>query len=234
MKERTGIRLMNDLQNLLLPRLCPVCHQRLMPSERFLCMACTMELPRIDLNPTDDNAMVRKLWPQVPVEAGTSVIAYRHHSPFHNILVDFKYKGATELALEMGRWAAWETMPTGLFGQTDVMVPVPLSRRKMRKRGYNQALLLCKGMREVNGLPIRNWLRRIKDEDTQTHLNEEERIANTIDAFTADIPRGERGKHILLIDDVFTTGATMTACAKAILKADETATINVFTLSFSM
>ena len=225
---------LSDLQNLMLPRFCPVCSQRLMPSERFLCMACSMDLPRINLAPIDNNTMIRKLWPQIPVEAGTSVIAYRHQSPFHNILVNIKYHGATELAFEMGRWAAWETMPTAIFEQTDVMVPVPLSRRKMQKRGYNQSLLLCEGMAQVNRLPIRNWLHRLSDENTQTHLNEEERIANTVNAFEADIPLEERGKRILLVDDVFTTGATMTACAKAILKSDETAVINVFSLAYTV
>ena len=112
---------LSDMENLMLPRFCPVCSQRLMPSERFLCMACAMDLPRIDLEPINDNAMTRKMWSQVPVAMGTSVIAYRHQSPFHNILINIKYHGATELALEMGRWAAWETMSTNLFEQTDCL-----------------------------------------------------------------------------------------------------------------
>lgn len=222
------------MENLMLPRFCPVCSQRLMPSERFLCMACAMDLPRIDLEPINDNAMTRKMWSQVPVAMGTSVIAYRHQSPFHNILINIKYHGATELALEMGRWAAWETMSTNLFEQTDVMVPIPLSRKKMRKRGYNQSLLLCQGIAQVNHLPVKNWLYRFNDENSQTHLSEEERIENTIDAFGANIPVEERGKRILLVDDVFTTGATMTACARAILKSDNTAIINIFTLSYTI
>ena len=233
MKEQWRKRL-SDLQNLMLPRLCPVCSQRLMPNEQFICLACSMDLPRINLNPIDDNAMIRKLWAQIPVKTGTSVIAYRHQSPFHNILVNIKYHGATELAFEMGRWAACEITSTAIFEQIDVMVPVPLSRRKMQKRGYNQSLLLCNGMAQVNRQPIRNWLHRISDENTQTHLNEEERIENTINAFEADIPIDEHGKRILLVDDVFTTGATMTACAKAILKSDETAIINVFTLAYTV
>jgi len=226
-------RWVSDLGALLLPRFCPVCSGRLVPSEPFICMSCSMQWPRLHLPSITDNVMLRRMWPHVPVEQACSVIVYRHQSPFHQILISIKYRGAVSLAREMGSWAALETAPTGLFQQVDVMVPVPLSPAKKRKRGYNQARLLAEGMSRQNGLPIRDWLTRKNEATTQTHLSEEERIANTAHDFMGHIPVGERGQRILLVDDVFTTGATLTACALALLQSDPTATINVFTLSYA-
>ena len=243
MKERTWKLLFNtakathwvsDLPNLLLPRLCPVCGQRLMPSEHIICMTCTIGWPRILQTSLRDNTMLRLLWPRVPVELGTSLISYRHDMPFHNIIVSIKYHGASSLASELGRWAATEIMHQGLLEQSDVLVPVPISSAKRRRRGYNQAQLLAEGMARECHLPVRTWLVRTDERDTQTHLNKTQRATNTASAFRASIPHEERGRRILLVDDVFTTGATSAACAQALLEADPTATINVFTLALSL
>jgi ComF family protein len=226
-------RWITDLQDLLLPRFCPVCGQRLMPSERIICMTCSIGWPRIKQTSLSDNSMLRLLWPRVPVELATSLIAYRHDMPFHNIIVNIKYHGASHLAVELGRWAARELMHQGLLEQSDLIVPVPISPKKRRRRGYNQAQLLAEGMSQECHLPVRTWLSRANDQETQTHLNRARRIENTISAFQACIPPEERGHRILIVDDVFTTGATIASCAQALLQADATATINVFTLSYS-
>ena len=222
-----------DLGDLLLPRFCPVCGSRLIGSERFICLPCCTQWPRVRLEKIDDNPMLRQMWPYVSVENAFSLIVYRHHSPFHDILIDIKYRGATKLGRSMGEWMAAEAMETGLFQQTDVIVPVPLSRKKMLKRGYNQARLLAEGISEKTHLPVKDWLTRIREHTTQTHLSEEERRLNTAQSFKAKIPEAECGQRILLVDDVFTTGSTMTACAQAILEADPEAKINIITLAYA-
>jgi ComF family protein len=228
--KRTGL----EIRDLFLPRLCPVCGKRLMMSESFICLTCVMHWPRYEIERTDDNRMLRQLWPSVPVSHGASLIVYRPDSDFHEVLMDIKYRGRPDLAHEMGRWAAMELMGSRLVAAVDTLVPVPLSKKKKRKRGYNQAEKLAEGLSEVLKLPVNNWLTREEGTGSMTQLNYEERLKATEGLYKAHIPESHRGKRILIIDDVMTTGSTLAACTKAILEEDQTAEISIFTLAYTV
>ena len=225
--------LLNDLRELLFPRICPVCRGRLLPDEQFICTECLVEFPLLKFEKTEDNEMIRTLWGSIPVAHALSIFAYRHQSIYHNLILQIKYRGNAQLAQRLGAWAALQTQDHKLEEKVDVIVPVPLSRRKQWERGYNQAYHLALGLSKVYGLPIRKWLTRSVDRQTQTHMDAKQRMENAKGSYTAKIPISERGKRILLVDDVMTTGATLIACTEAILKVDKTAEISVFTLALS-
>lgn len=226
-------KLLNELWELLFPRICPVCEGRLLPDESFICTECLIEFPLLRFEKTEDNKMIRTLWGSIPVAHAVSIFSYRHHSIYHNLLLQIKYRGNAKLAQQMGTWAAMQIRDLALEEKVDVIVPVPLSRRKQWERGYNQAYHLALGLSKVYNLPIRKWLKRTADRQTQTHMDATQRMENAKGSYEAKIPVSERGKRILLVDDVMTTGATIIACSEAILKVDNTAEISVFTLALS-
>ena len=226
-------KLQNDVRELFFPRICPVCEGRLLPDESFICSECLIEFPLLKFEKTDDNQMIRTLWGNIPVAHAVSIFAYRHHSIYHNLLLQIKYRGNARLAQQLGTWAATQIRDLELEEKADVIVPVPLSRRKQWERGYNQAYHLALGLSKIYQLPVQQWLTSKVDRQTQTHMNAQQRIENTQGSYAAKIPESERGKRILLVDDVMTTGATIIACTNAILEVDKTAEISVFTLALS-
>ncbi len=180
---------------------------------------------------TDDNGIVRLLWPHVPASNALSVFKYKHSSSIHNIVAKIKSPNGQYMALEMGRLSAYEMQRTGLTSKVDVLIPVPISRKKKRERGFNQALTLAKGISEVTGLPVCDCLCCRTAMKQQKTLNREERMLNAKHNFVSAIPEKYRGKRVLLVDDIITTGATLTGCAIAILQDDPTSDINIMTLA---
>ncbi len=226
--------LWDDFRFLLIPRSCPVCHHRLQESsEHLLCTSCMMQLPRYLMNRTDDNELIRRVWPSAPFEHGATMFYYRQLSQFHRILMEIKYKGATNLAIGMGRWAAIEMEELLTSIGADALVPVPLSIERKRKRGYNQAELIAKGMSGKMGIPVVNLLKCKNFQKEQKNLTAEKRFQNVMGLYEASIPDEWKGKHLMLVDDVFTTGATVATCGKAIMNADEHSHISFFTLSYA-
>lgn len=205
-----------------------------MLSEPFVCLTCTLRWPRYRIERTDDNRLLRQLWPSVPVMQGATLIAYRPESDFHEVLMDIKYRGRPDLALEMGRWAAMELADSRMLASIDILVPVPLGNKKKRKRGYNQANKLAEGLSAACKLPVHNLLTRKDGDASMTQLNYEERQKAAEGIYRAHIPESLRSRHILLIDDVMTTGATLAACTKAILDEDPNAKVSIFTLAYTI
>ena len=225
--------LLTDLRELLLPRLCPVCGKLLMPSEDVLCAFCAIGLPRYRIQSTDDNKLLRMLWARVDVRQGMTFLSYNHYSPYHKLIIDIKFHDKSDLAIKLGRWAAMEAMKHGYWENADALVPVPLTRWRRWRRGYNQAEMLAHGMSEVTGLPVVNLLKRTKNRKPQSRLNGEARLKNAEGIYHANIPDEWRGKCLVLVDDVMTTGATLSSCAKALLDADKSAQICIFPFAYA-
>ena len=222
------------LLDLISPRVCVVCGGRLTVTEETLCSKCYLHLPRTDFgSDLYENVMAKLFWGQIQIEKATALFYYEPHAETANILYELKYKNHPEIGEVMGRMMARELQKNGLFDDIDAIVPVPLARKREHERGYNQSLMLAKGVSEVTGLPIYNKVvRRTKFVGSQTHRGRWERNENVADVFELMDGESIRGKHLLLIDDVVTTGATIIACAQEMQKASDVK-IRVLALGFA-
>ena len=215
------------------PRLCVVCGNRLAVTEEVVCSKCYLHLPRTDFdNDLYENVMAKLFWGQIKLEKATALFYYEAHAETAKILYELKYKNHPEIGVVMGRMMAKELMRSGLFDDIDAIVPVPLAKKRERQRGYNQSLELAKGVSEVTGLPIANLvIRRTKFVGSQTQRGRWERNENVEHVFEL-VDDNISDQHLLLIDDVVTTGATVIACAKEMQKASNVR-ISVLALGFA-
>lgn len=197
-------------------------------------MACMASLPRTGLLNTPENEMERRFWGIFPVERASALYYYARGGNVSNILYGMKYHGRRKLCLQMGRIIASELIGTGFFDGIDCIMPVPLHKKRFRERGYNQSELLAAGISEITGIDVETGsLIRIHNNATQTHKSSFERWENVSGLFEKTSKADMWiGKHILLVDDVLTTGATISACIDA-LKVIPDIKISVVTLAWS-
>ena len=216
------------------PRLCVVCGQRLAPTERSLCGVCLFHLPRTNfhLKPLD-NPMAQLFWVLSPVEKAAALFYYHPHAEMAQMVYRLKYNNRPDIGENMGRVMASELQQSDFFSDIDVLLPVPLSSKRLRQRGYNQSEMLARGVSDVTHLPlVTKALCRKEFHQSQTKLTRWQRQENVADTFHLVDDSRLKGRHVLLIDDVCTTGATLIACANA-LKDVEGIRISVLTLGFT-
>lgn len=178
--------------------------------EEVLCVRCQADLPRVRTISFEENDIARIFWGLVPIEKGISFFHYTPHSPHSRILFELKYHNHPEVGKTMGRMMAEELKATNFFNGIDLIVPIPLSRKKERQRGYNQSDWIAWGISEATGIPTDTTsVVRTKSNPSQTTLDHRQRRENVRDIFAVRHPGNLEGRHILLVDDVITTGATM-------------------------
>lgn len=214
------MKALSVLADLLFPRRCAVCGRRLAAGEKAVCGACTFGLPYTGFRGAPANPVERIFWGKFPVGRASAYMFYRRGTRSRNVIFWLKYCGHSAIGVEMGRRMAADLSGTGFFDGVDALAPVPLARRRIRRRGYNQSLMLARGISAVTGIRIDGrLLRRTADNPTQTRLSRSERMDNVQGIFRAAAAPRIRGRHILLVDDVITTGATLTACADELAAA---------------
>lgn len=217
--------------SLFFPRCCPVCGLPLGRGEECLCTLCNINLPRTDLHLQPDNRMERLFWGKFPLERASAYFYYRKSSAYRFLIHRLKYGGQKESGLILGRQYAAELLPSGFFTGIDILIPLPLHPKKQRSRGYNQSEWLARGISEKTDIPIDTEIvSRIKHTDTQTRKSVSERWENMEGVFALRKPEACVNKHVLIIDDVLTTGATVTACASA-LATVEGVRVSVLTIA---
>lgn len=224
----------NDLVGLFWPAVCPVCGRPLSDGVATVCLRCRMEAPLTGFWTQVDNPLVRKCWGLVPVVHASAFLFFVRGNGFRDLIHDFKYGGYWRLAHSMGAWYGHEMARGGLYGDVDVVVPVPLHLLKRLRRGYNQAEYIARGIASGLGVPVETHaVGRRKHNPSQTLRSHRERWDNVRDIFEVCRPERLRGKHVLLVDDVFTTGATILSCAETILRAVPDARISIAVLAVS-
>lgn len=221
----------SDLIDLIFPRHCAVCGEILSRQERDICVGCLCNLPKIG---THHKPEIEKIfWGKIDVERATSFLYYRKGSPYNALLHKLKYRNAPEVGRRLAAMAAEEAAGSGFFDGITLIVPLPLSKRKQRKRGYNQCDYIARGLSDVTGIPVATKaVKRTKANETQTHKNRDERWKNVEGIFAVTDSRALEGHHILLVDDILTTGATLCSCATAI-KGVSNCKVSIFTLAYT-
>lgn len=228
------IRLLGDLRDLLFPPLCPVCGRPMGDGMEIICNTCRWEMPLTGFISQFDNPMTRRLWGLIPIEHASALFYYIDGSDFRKLIHGFKYGGRWNTARSMGEWMGHEMARSGIYETVDVIIPVPLHLLRRLKRGYNQSEYLAEGIARILERPVdRKAVVRHRYNDSQTRQSKHDRWDNVKGIFRVRHPERLAGKHLLLVDDVFTTGATICACAEAILAAAPDCRISVATLAVS-
>lgn len=221
------------LADLFFPRFCMGCGNRLRADETQVCPVCASRLFRLRLDWTD-NFRLESWFAVLPVSRVVGFTLFKQGGLAATLVHQLKYNGHPDLGVWMGRLAASELLATGAFSGVDLILPIPLSRLRFRHRGYNQAERIAAGISQVTGIPLRNdVLKRVVNRESQTHLNREQRMTNTIDVFRLDRPDAVVGHHVMLIDDVITTGTTMDGAIR-LLKDIPQIRISVFAWAWTM
>lgn len=223
----------SDLWELFFPRCCVLCGKRLLKEEEHLCFRCLSNLPRTQLHLQAGNEVEKCFWGKFPVEKASAFLYYAKGGDVRKLLFAFKYYGNSVLGRFLGVCMASELLPSGFFEGIDCIVPVPLHPEKEKKRGFNQSEVLAKGIASVVDIPVANQLLiRKQYTETQTRKGNYERWMNVKDVFEISHAAFLEGKHILLVDDVMTTGATLVACADAMTRISGLR-ISVLTLAWA-
>lgn len=226
-------RLAEDLLSLLFPNLCCGCGAYLYVGEDQLCTNCIYHLPYTDHHLHQQNLAARQLWGRLPCNAVMSLLYFKKGSRTQNIIHSLKYKGRKELGIKLGHMIAEKLIESPAFNNIDLIIPVPLHWSKAKKRGYNQSQLIAEGIAAILHIPLNtNSLQRCKTTATQTGKGRYNRFENMQTAFSIIDKTAIQGKHILLIDDVITTGATLEACGLALFEAN-ISKLSIATIAFA-
>ena len=217
-----SISFWHGLLDLISPRICVMCGRRLSSTEEVICNKCNIHLPRTGYsNNPYENEMAKLFWGQIPVERAAALFYYEAHSETANIIYKLKYKNHPEIGPIMGRMLARELKNDHFFDGIDGIVPIPLTKKRFRQRGYNQSEEIAKGINEITGIPIYNKLvKRTIFKDSQTRKSRWARRDNVEHVFEYNHKSHVNAKHLLVIDDVVTTGSTMIACSRQLTKID--------------
>lgn len=209
------------LLHLFYPQLCASCNRPLSRDEKTLCLFCILKLPRTNFHVHRENKASAIFIGRLPIVHATSFVYFTKDGMVQDLLHSFKYEGKQELGRLFGMLLATELKECDWIKDIDAIVPVPLHKRKERQRGFNQAVLFADGIAKILNIPVLNdSVVRTKFTESQTTKNRIERIENVTDAFSVKDIKSMKEKHLLLVDDVLTTGATIESCALELLKVE--------------
>lgn len=209
-------KLLHSLLSVVFPTFCPVCNQRLTDRQDEICQGCLDRLPRTGEIAIEGNITEDKFHDYPNVVRCAAWLQYSPKNITGQLIHKLKYQSHPWIGYYLGRAVAEEYIPFDFFNTIDIIIPVPLHPKRLRERGYNQAEWIARGIREEIGVPIDTaHVKRIVDNTKQAHLIGPERKKNVSNIFRVDHPEELYHKHILLVDDVITTGATLRSCIQA-------------------
>ena len=212
--------MINDFFNIIFPKLCCACNNSLFKNEEIICTSCIFSLPKTNFHLDKENPVIKIFWGRVQIEMATSFYLFSKKSKVQNLLHQLKYKGVKEIGFVVGELIGYDLNESEQFKAVDFIVPVPLHKNKLKKRGYNQSEWIAKGISNTMRVPINTQtLIRNKDSQTQTKKSRYKRWENVGEIFGVS-NQELQGKTVLLVDDVVTTGATIEACALVLIKSN--------------
>lgn len=210
---------LRDIVDFFFPRTCRVCGKVLLHNEEYLCMQCMLDMPRTDFAMQPDNAMAQLFYGKIAVERAVAYFYFSKGSDYRRLIHRIKYHGEKECGLYLGKMMVRELVATSIFEGIDYIVPVPLHRNKERKRGYNQSEWIAQGIADETGIPLcTDALVCRTHRESQTRKGVYDRYLATREAFELRPNSELQGSHVLIVDDVVTTGATLLSCGETLLK----------------
>lgn len=207
--------------DLIYPPVCEGCGEPIYSHNNLLCSLCESDLPYAFYSDLHSNPLEEKFWGRTKIEEATSLFMFEKSSAVQKLVHKLKYNGTTNIGVELGKKLGSEIKNSSRFNDIDVIIPVPIHWRRKLKRGYNQSEFIAKGISETFGKQVdcKSFIRKHRTK-TQTKKNRIQRWQNVEDVFCVVDPESLKNKHILLVDDVITTGSTLEACANTLLQIE--------------
>jgi len=215
---RSRITLVKSLLHLLFPYTCCGCGTDLIAENMLFCIYCQASMPLTRFEYFPSNPIEKIFWGRAGIEAASAHLYFTSGSTVQHSLHLLKYKSKKEIGIYFGQRMGESLIHSCRFSQCEIIIPMPLFAAREKKRGYNQATLIAIGLSQELKIPvIEDAIIRVKKTETQTHKSRIERWKNMESTFEIRNPQKIYGKHILLVDDVITTGASLEACARVLL-----------------
>jgi ComF family protein len=230
MKLKTAL---SNLVHLFYPHICTGCASDLIDEDNLLCIKCINTLPHTNYAQHANNQVEKIFWGRIPLTAAHSQFYFAKSSMMQELMHQLKYKNNQAIGIYLGEIMGNSLVDSNRFNTIDGLVPLPMFPDKQHKRGYNQAAVICKGMSAAMNIPvINNNVCRQYATATQTRKSRIERWENVAESFVIKNPAALKGKHLLLVDDVLTTGATLEAAGNTILQCDDVK-LSIATIAFA-
>ncbi|SDP95176.1 comF family protein [Mucilaginibacter sp. OK268] len=222
-----------DFVSLLFPELCPACQASLVANEYIICSDCRYNLPYTNFHLQADNIVAQQFYGKIKVEAAYALYYFTKGGKVQNLMHHFKYKGMQRIGNLVGNIAGTQLAENSIFNTTDLIIPVPLHKKRLQERGYNQSTCFAEGLAEKLHAAVEdNNLQRKVATATQTHKSRFARFENMQEVFTIKHPERLINKHVLLVDDIVTTGSTLEACGIELLKIPGL-TLSIATIAYA-
>jgi ComF family protein len=213
-------RLFQDFLGLLYPNLCNGCRKPIYFGESIICTSCLFDIPYTDDYLHAESRVAKQLWARIQFEEAMALLIFTKGSRVQSLLHQLKYRGRKDLGHLLGTMIADKLVLSQQFKEIHLIIPVPIHRLKLIQRGYNQSLCIAEGIASVLHCQVNTTaLLKVRETATQTHKGRLSRNENMENVFEVAKPLELIGKHVLLVDDVITTGATIEACGIELWKA---------------
>lgn len=213
----TALNAIRSLVNLVYPKICIACQEETPLKGQHFCLECQQDMYYTKHLKETNNEFEKHFIGRIPLERGAAMFFYRKETAIQQILHEFKYKGNADIGLKLGMEYGTHLSESGFMNGITAIVPVPLHWKKQKKRGYNQAEVFAQGISSTTGVILyKDFFLKQEESDSQTSMDRQARIDNVAIMFDLNSEYNPQNEHILIVDDVLTTGATLEACAKKI------------------
>lgn len=226
--------MLKNLINLVFPKLCMGCNSLLLTNEAIICCQCNHNLPYTNHFFLKNNDTTKKFYGIIPIEFSASMLYFHQKGIVQSLIHNLKYKNHQEIGTLLGKWYAADLKKVIEIKTVSEIIPVPLHKKRLEERGYNQVTTFCEALSDELQVAYNpSLLYRNRYSKTQTKKDKESRKEITTALFDVDYSESDYNKHFLLVDDVMTSGATIEACAKALLKIPNSK-VSIITIAYTV